>query len=230
MTGSEIEFAAAAASAALVAVYYVILWRISRRHPLRTTLGQHRLARNAWIGVIVAEKQDILAVQTLRNWSTAASFLASAAILMSLGVLNAAINTEKAATFAQALDFMGSAGGSVWVIKLLILFANLIISFFCFSLTIRAYNHIGFMISLARSPDYPLSAAQIGTELNHGGALYAWGMRSTYLTVPLVMWLFGPLGIVLGTTLMLVALYFVDYPRHRQGPNGPAAGPTPQNP
>ncbi len=226
--GNEIIFAVLAA--AMMTVYYIVLWRVGHRRPGRTTLGRHRLARNAWVAVIVAEKQDILAVQTLRNWSTAASFLASAAILMSLGVLNTAFTTERATALSHSLNFLGSSDEGLWLVKLLLLFAVLMFSFFCFSLTIRAYNHVGFMISLGRSLDYPLTAKQIGTELNHGGVLYAYGMRSLYLTVPMVTWLFGPVWIVIGTLLMLGGLYFVDYPRHADQPSLPVTAPHLQNP
>jgi uncharacterized membrane protein len=57
----------------------------------------------------------------MRNWVTACSFLATTAILIGLGVLNAAFRTEKVVQMSQPLNLFGTKSEEMWVIKLMVL-------------------------------------------------------------------------------------------------------------
>lgn len=59
-----------------------------RTKPLETSIGLTNRLRWGWVETVMEEKRDLLAVQTLRNWVMAASFLASAAILVAIVILN----------------------------------------------------------------------------------------------------------------------------------------------
>ena len=61
-----------------------------KRMPLATSTGFNNHARATWVKHVQDEQRDILAVQTLRNQVMAATFLASTATLISLGLLSAA--------------------------------------------------------------------------------------------------------------------------------------------
>ncbi|MGB5512364.1 MAG: DUF599 family protein, partial [Woeseiaceae bacterium] len=67
---------------ALLFAYRVFLRRVSRRDSLAVLSNAATLARNAWVETVMGNHADaILAIQTLRNSTMAASFLASTAIL-----------------------------------------------------------------------------------------------------------------------------------------------------
>jgi hypothetical protein len=70
--------------------YHANLYTKVRRDPLKTSIGIGNHARRRWIRGIMRDQRDILAVQRLRNQVMAATFLASTAILISLGLLNVA--------------------------------------------------------------------------------------------------------------------------------------------
>jgi len=77
--------------------------------------------RREWVQAVMEGKQDILVVQTLRNWVMASSFLASAAILIGLGILDVTFRTHNIAAFTQALDLFGTKSEAMWLMKSVVL-------------------------------------------------------------------------------------------------------------
>jgi uncharacterized membrane protein len=76
-----------AISIGLFSFYHLFLsWKL-KINPIYSLYGATKLARTGWVVNIMEEKRDILAVQTLRNSTMAATFLASTAILLAVGVL-----------------------------------------------------------------------------------------------------------------------------------------------
>ncbi|NIY10133.1 MAG: DUF599 family protein, partial [Gemmatimonadetes bacterium] len=84
------ELVLVAAALGLQGGYHLWLWQRIRRRPLETAFGLARHTRSRWVALIMAERRDLLGVQTLRNWTMAATFLASTAVLIALGVLSVA--------------------------------------------------------------------------------------------------------------------------------------------
>ena len=99
----QIEFGLSPAALLLLVLYHVYLYRQTRRDPLSTSQGLAHRTRALWVQTIMKGGKDILAIQTLRNWTMAATFLASAAILIGLGVLNIAITADKQGALSLAL-------------------------------------------------------------------------------------------------------------------------------
>jgi len=76
-----------AASTLLIIFYHLFLRRKIRMNFTYTVQTINAIARTAWVETIMREKKDILPVQTLRNSTMAATFLASTAVLLIIGVL-----------------------------------------------------------------------------------------------------------------------------------------------
>ena len=101
---SQYEFYLTAASFLILGIYHFHwIYRIYRR-PLTTAVGITNHLRGHWVESIMEERRDILAVQTLRNWTMAASFLASTGILICLGLLSVAASPEKMAEITPSLN------------------------------------------------------------------------------------------------------------------------------
>ncbi len=67
-----------AASATLVAIYYIALLARTRRDPTASIHGVNELARSLWVkNVMTQPGKDIMAVQTLRNFIMGASLMAT---------------------------------------------------------------------------------------------------------------------------------------------------------
>ena len=157
------------------------------------------------------EKNGVLAVQTLRNSTMAATFLASTSVLLIIGVLTLSEQGEKLEAHWHALNMIGAIHPMLWMVKLLLLLLDLFVAFFSFSMSIRIYNHVGFMINVPLRLNHKmLTPTHVATHLNRAGYFYSLGMRSYYYLIPLVFWLFGPHFMLAATIVMLIVLYRID--------------------
>ncbi len=76
-------------SLGLVLGYHLYLRFKLRNNPAYTIQAINAQAREIWVeSIMTSRERDVLAVQTLRNSTMAATFLASTAILLIIGVLN----------------------------------------------------------------------------------------------------------------------------------------------
>jgi uncharacterized membrane protein len=205
MHAQWVEGLLAVTALALLGGYHLVLWRRVRRRPLATAFGLARYTRTRWVALVMAERRDILGVQTLRNWTMAATFLASTAMLIALGILSVAATTERAAEVARLLTFFGGAGAAFWQLKLLLLALGFLFAFFNFALALRYFNHAGFALALPADGDAHVTADDVAQGLNRGVLHYTLGMRAYYLAVPLALWLFGP-ELLLAAALVMVAI------------------------
>jgi uncharacterized membrane protein len=204
MTMETLDYLLAAVSFGLLAAYHTNLVLKIRRNPLSVTMGLARRIRTLWVRTIMRGRLDILAVQTLRNWTMAATFLASAAILLGLGTFNLAFVAERAGEIPHIAH-------TVWLLKIAIIGMNFLISFFNFSVALRYFNHTGMMINVLDDagkqgfhPEAVLSILERGT--NH----YSIGMRLLYLAIPLSLWLFGTIWLFFSSLALLAALILLD--------------------
>ena len=66
------------------------------------------------------------------------------------------------------------------------------------------------MINLPVDADKEIQLDDVINILDRGGLHYTLGMRGYYLTIPLALWLFGPLWLLAGTLLLIIILYRLD--------------------
>lgn len=212
MNTLQLDTAAVAISVALFISYYIFLMARVRRHPDYTIQAINHKARTLWVEAVMRDRtKDIMAVQTLRNFTMAATFKASSSILLIIGTLTLSGQAENLARTWHVLNVGGSMAPELWIVKILCLLTALIVAFFAFAMTIRVLNHVVFMISLpAAEAKGPLSPEWVATRLNQAGAFYTVGMRAYFVTVPLVFWLFGPILLVVSTMGLVVMLYYLD--------------------
>lgn len=194
----------------LLVLYHVYLYRKMRSDPLCTSMGLARRSRALWVQTIMKGNKDILAVQTLRNWTMAATFLASTAILIGLGIFNLAVTADKQGELSLLVNHFGSDHPGLWLGKLILLGADFLFTFFNFMLAVRYYNHTGFMINLPADASTEISIEDVVVILDRGGTHYTLGMRGYYLAIPLALWLFGPLWLLAGTLVLVPVLNRLD--------------------
>lgn len=207
----QLEYGLSPAALLLLVAYHLHLYCKTRSDPLGTSQGLARRTRTLWVHSIMKGGKDILAIQTLRNWTMSATFLASAAILIGLGILNIAVTADKQGELSlQLMSEFGSGHPGLWIGKLILLSADFLFTFFNFMLAIRYYNHTGFMINLPVDDTTEIRVDDVIDILNRGGTHYTLGMRGYYLAIPLALWLFGPLWLLAGTLLLIATLYQLD--------------------
>ncbi len=192
--------------------YQTRLVRRSRQSPTRTMQGMNALARTAWVERVMNEDRDVMAVQTLRNSTMAATLMASTAVILILGILNMLANADKIGPALHLLNPTGSHESGIWIFKLMLILVDFFVAFFSFSLAVRGYNHVGFLINVPKdSGNHGVTPVKVALHLNRAAAYYGIGMRTYYFSVPLVLWLFGPVWMLISTIGLLMVLKHLDH-------------------
>lgn len=200
-----------ALSVFLLGLYHLYLRQRVKKNPAYTVQAVNALARSAWVERIMQKEDGILAVQTLRNSTMAATFLASTAVLLIIGVLTLSEQGDKFGSTWHALNVIGATNAQLWLLKLLVLMLDLFVAFFAFSMSIRVFNHVGYMINVPKDAGHKsISSRHVAAHLNRAGSFYSVGMRAYYFLVPLVFWLFGPHFMLIATVGLISVLYRID--------------------
>lgn len=199
-------------SALMLVTYQIFLWHKTRQDPTYTVQAVNTFARAVWVETMMKDgDKGVLAVQTLRNSTMAATFLASTAVLLIIGALTLSGQGDKLDNTWHALNSLGAKHAELRIGKLLILLVDLFIAFFSFSMSVRIYNHVGYMINVPLTLKHrAISPVHVASHLNSGGKFYSIGMRAYYYAVPLVFWLFGPHFMLMATVVLIVFLYYLD--------------------
>ncbi len=210
ITSPYLELAFTVAAFGLLLGYQVLYLLRIRRAPLTTTLGFNNQTRAQWVEAVIAEKRDVLAVQTLRNWTMAATFLASTAILLALAFLNFAVTTEKLSAVAHIANFFGSESERLLVVKALSNVLVFLFTFFNFTLAVRYYNHVAFLINVPSIQENEAERAKVAKTVNRGALHYNLGMHGYYTTIPVTLWIVGPGWLFLSAVVVTFTMSRID--------------------
>jgi len=201
---------ALAASLALLAAYRAWAHARERGTPGLLVHALNVRVRQRWVETVMESgRMDVLAVQTLRNSVMAASFMASTAVLLIIGALTLTANIESIGRF-----WAGAGGYAThWTaVKIGALLVDFSLAFFQFTMAIRFFNHVGYMINVAPDKrDASTGPDAVVAMLNRAGAHYSTGLRTFFFCLPLVLWLLGPLWLFAGTVGLLPALWRLDH-------------------
>ncbi|WP_323696830.1 DUF599 domain-containing protein [Thiorhodovibrio litoralis] len=211
ITDKALEIGLSGSAISLLVLYHLFhAWEV-RARPEQTSFGRNSLARARWAAHIMRKGSDILAVQTLRNWTMGATLLASTAIVLALGILSFALSSDGVDQLNSIVHIAGVRSHALAVIKALLAVFIYLIGFVSFSLCIRFYNHAAFLLNLppgeGEEPD-PTAAIH---AISRGAGAYNFGMRAYYVSIPLMLWLLGPIWFFLGAVVMIFLIYRLDH-------------------
>ena len=129
------DFLFLGASALLLIAYHQYLRLCLRKNPHYTIQGVLRAARAAWVEDVMHDpSRSIVGVQTLRNSTMAATFLASTSVLLIMGTLTLSGQSDKLMTSWHQLNVVGSAHAGIWITKVLFLLSAFLVAFFSFAM------------------------------------------------------------------------------------------------
>lgn len=196
-------------------VYHLVFLLIAYKHPLRTTIGQNNRARTAWCkGLCGKLPYSIVAVQTLRNGMLASQLLATTSftITSALAVIIVSTNWQEKAfgTPITGISFLANAT-VIPPIKMFLLIFFFITAFFCYLQSIRAYYHSSFLITIPEIEAGYVDYKYIARILRRGSTFHMVGTRLFYAAFLALLWLFGPIPVVVGAVVLTVILYKLDY-------------------
>jgi uncharacterized membrane protein len=196
----------------VVLTSYHVFWIIRfRRNPLKTYVGLARHLRHMWVESIMTHQKDILAVQTLRNSIMASSLLASTGILIGLGLISLILRPEHITEVPFDLMSIVTRIRAIFLAKIMFLSLHFFFAFFSFTLSIRYLNQVSFMINVPMACEPMLTPDFISRILDRGMLHYTLGMRAFYMSGVVVLWLFGPQWMLLGSIILVIVLYKLDH-------------------
>ncbi|KAK1304610.1 hypothetical protein QJS10_CPB11g01886 [Acorus calamus] len=198
--------------------YHAWLFRRILKHPMKTVVGVNAINRRIWVHAMMQDpnKTGVLAVQSLRNNIMASTLLATMAITLSSVI--AIIMTNGGGGPSGILRDHGIVYGNKTDLTFSVKFSSILVCFLLAFLlimqSIRYYSHASILINVpvnkASSASTRLTAEHVQKVLNRGGYFWSLGLRAFYFSLPLFMWIFGPIPMVLCCLVLVVMLYFLD--------------------
>ena len=208
------ELLALALSASMIGAYYCYLRIRVRQDPNYSIHFVNESARRLWVEHVMANPtREVMAVQTLRNFIMYGILMVSTATLLIIGTLTLSGQADNIARSWHAINHLGPPSAELWTIKVMCLLADFLVAFFAFTMAIRLTNHVLFMINVPkelREANEALAPEAVARRLNRAGYMMAVGIRSLFVAVPLVFWLFGPVFLVIATIGLLGVLFRLD--------------------
>jgi uncharacterized membrane protein len=197
------------AASVLLLVYHLHLLNRVRSRPAATTLGRNHEARGRWVSVVLKEHLELLAVQTLRNWTMAATFLASTSVVLALGALHLLTMDGVAPGSWSLAESAGRELVTPMFAKVILIAMVQFLAFFHFTQTLRNFNHAGFLV-VTRDTNVEEDLLAVTVR---GANHYTLGMRAYYLTIPLSFWLLGSMPFLIASLALVGMLSRIDYVR-----------------
>lgn len=206
-----VDLATFVSCSAMMGVYQWRLTRHTRLNPEATVQGMNAHARGAWVEHVMSGGRDVMAVQTFRNSTMAATLMASTAVLLIFGIFNILASADKITTAFHSINHLGSHEHSIRNLKLMVLLVFYFMAFFSFSLAVRGYHHLGYLINVPLNNSVGITAKKVIQNMNTTSRFYSIGMRSYFFSVPVVLWLFGPVWMFVTTIALLYILNHLDH-------------------
>jgi uncharacterized membrane protein len=217
------DMAALFGSGLLIAGYYLFLHINVRKDPTYTIHGVNELARTLWVAHMMRTAgENVIAVQTLRNFIMASILMASTASMLIIGTLTLPGHADTISHSWHILSLGSSYAAEIWIIKVMFLLINFIVAFFAFTMSLRLSNHVLFMLNVKEHDvNHNLAPASVARRLCRAGNLFAIGTRAFFFAIPLVFWLFGPVFLFAASIALVITLYHLD--RSEADPGNEAA-------
>lgn len=137
------------------------------------------------------------------------TLMASTSILMS-----SAIGAFMSSTYFNTKNpILGGGNQNIVTFKYLSLIFCFFFSFLCYMQSVRYINHVNFLVNIPFgdaataaniSPDY------VAKVLAKGCNFFTVGTRGFYVAFPLLLWLFGPVPVVICAIVLVPVLYYLD--------------------
>ena len=151
----------------------------------------------------------------IQNLSSSPSFFASTTILIIGGLLAMLGTSENASTLVRDIPFAARTSNLVFDMKLLLMLAIFVYSFFRFTWSMRQYTFGALLIAAApeaqRFEDEGLSreefADKAGRVVGMAAETFNDGLRAYYFSFAAMGWLFSPYAFMAATLGVVWVLY-----------------------
>ncbi|KAK7340058.1 hypothetical protein VNO77_20750 [Canavalia gladiata] len=189
--------------------YHGYLCYTIKNKPSRTSYGNNKLRRTTW-GLNLNQGDNskaMLTVQSMRNALMETILTASITILVNLGLAALSNNAYKASHLFSSGVF-GSKSDKIFVLKYGLASICLVISFIFSSMAIGHLIDANFLMN---SYGEFLSGGYTQTILERGFTLALVGNRVLCVALPLMLWMLGPVPVLLASLALVFVLHEFDF-------------------
>ncbi|GMY25712.1 hypothetical protein FCV25MIE_20954 [Fagus crenata] len=190
--------------------YHAYLWHNFKKKPFTTSIGINELRMRAWFLDIQQgdDKKGMLAVQSLRNTLMATTSTASITILFNMALAALTNNSYKASRDLFDNQIFGLQSDGMFALNFGSASLLLLLSFLCSSMSIGHLIDANFLINASAEFACP---GHTQTVLERGFLLALIGNRVLCITLPLLLWMLGPVLVVLSSMALVWLLYELDF-------------------
>lgn len=198
----------------VLGIYHVWLFITVLRNPIRTVIGLNAHTRQQWVFSMMTDplKNGVLIIQTLRNNIMASTLLATTAITL-CSVISVLVSSQSISDRSRTVSvhlFYANYTPPLSSIKYLCILLCFLVSFLCNVQSTRYYAHVSFLGTVPTWKDKTGFIEYVAATLNRGSYFWSLGLRAFYLSIPLFLWIFGPIPMFISCCVMSVVLYFLD--------------------
>ena len=171
--------------------------------------------RRLWMLQTTYREVRVVDGVVIQNLSSSPSFFASTTILIIGGLLAMLGTSENASTLVRDIPFAARTSNLVFDMKLLLMLAIFVYSFFRFTWSMRQYTFGALLIAAApeaqRFEDEGLSreefADRAGRIVGLAAETFNDGLRAYYFSFAAIGWFFSPLVFMVATLCVVYILY-----------------------
>ncbi|PWA92818.1 reverse transcriptase domain, Reverse transcriptase zinc-binding domain protein [Artemisia annua] len=109
--------------------------------------------------------------------------------------------------FLTSSFILGDTSQTTSTIKYISILSCFLLAFACFIQTIRHFVHANFLISIPTG-EVPVECIQ--TAVLRGSNFWAAGLRALYFALTLLLWIFGPIPMFVGSIVTVIILHCLD--------------------
>lgn len=164
--------------------------------------------------------KGVLAVQTLRNNIMASTLLASTAIML-CSVIGMLMTSKTGLGGDRSTLFIyGDKSPLEYSIKLFSIFVCFLMAFLLNVQSIRYYSHSSILINIPYKKlsvnnlegcyNHRLMGEYVSRTVNYGSYFWSLGLRAFYFSLPMFLWIFGPIPMFVSCVVMVFMFYFLD--------------------
>ena len=181
----------------------------------RSVLGATNRVRRQWMLQTTFREVRVIDGVVIQNLSTSPSFFASTTILIIGGLLAVLGTNEKATELVRDLPFAARTTTLVFEMKIFLLLAIYVHTFFRFTWSMRQYTFGALLIAAAPEASKFLEeglsreafADKAGRVVGLAAETFNDGLRGYYFSFAAVGWFFSPLIFAIATAGVIYVLY-----------------------
>ncbi|KAJ4976187.1 hypothetical protein NE237_001293 [Protea cynaroides] len=191
----------------MISYHLFLLYRIlTAAHT--TIIGYENHNKMAWVErmMLLADPMDMgLALQVITSNLSAATFLASISITLS-SLMGTWFGSSSNNLLINKLIY-GDTSPSTTSLKYITLLAFFFLAFASFVQSARYFVHANFLIS---TPNTNIPVQYVQMAVIRGGNFWSLGLRALYFATTFLLWIYGPIPMVVSSVAMVIILHFLD--------------------